>query len=73
MSQLTIIPSQYLKLHGTSRKHLLRSNFGLTALLISKLCHLQNQVWGQVYSQYGDTLPNQDTTVHSQSGNLFLL
>ena len=71
-----IIPSRYLKLPGTNAKHTLYPKLQMLALLISIQFHLQHQfrqMHKQLYQQHGETLPKQNTTVHSKDGQTFVV
>ena len=48
----------------------------MLALLISNQSHLQHQfrpMNKQLYQQHGETLPKQNTTVHSKDGQTFVV
>ena len=76
ISQPIIIPSRYLKLPGTKAKHTLYPKLQMLALLILIQFHLQHQfrqMHKQLYQQHGETLPKQNTTVHSKDGQTFVV
>ena len=71
-----IIPSRHLKLPGTKTKHQLYLKLQMFASLISNQFHLQHQyrqMHKQLYQQHGETLPKQNTTVHSKDGQTFVV
>ena len=71
-----IIPSRYLKLPGTKAKHPLYPKLQMLAFLISNQFHLQHQfrqIHKQLYQQHGETVPKQNTTVHSKDGQTFVV
>ena len=64
------------KLPGTKAKHPLYPKLQMLALLISNQFHLQHQfrqMHKQLYQQHGETLPKQNTTVHSKDGQTFVV
>ena len=76
ISQPGIITSRYLKIPGTKAKHSLYPKLQMLALLISNQYHLQyqfHQMHKQLHQQHGETLPKQNTIVHSKDRQTFVV
>ena len=75
ISPLIIIPSRLLKLPGTKAKHPVYLKLQMLALLVMDQFHLQHQfrqINKQLYQEHEETLPKQNTTVHSKDGQSFV-